>query len=354
MDKTYDENYNSEYDKYRKVGTAVTVGGVLIGGVGKLIANRNENKAFEIYYPAKQQYNESYGKYRKSVNVTKQTIEKVMQIKVKIMDGYMMAFLKSYRRLAPQIKLNNSLGINELENFLFGKENVSEIETAISVYSSYESSQVGKKITDRALIMVQDGTINNLKRSLDNVIDASLSGDEDVFREKLDELKIQSMSTISQFSVMSVEFGLSGITDAISSKKAISRAKEVAAEYNLQKEQIEIKTVKIEAIYQYAKIHLRVLEKCVSLLDSYLNMARTIIRKRDNIFHLGRIKEEKFTQKEMEILAFTASLVNATKAVIDSPILAKNGEVYVDCNNVFENAREALDVYERKLLSIKN
>ena len=49
MNKTYDENYSSEYDKYRKVGTAVTTTGLLIGGVGKLIAGINEDKAHKIY-----------------------------------------------------------------------------------------------------------------------------------------------------------------------------------------------------------------------------------------------------------------------------------------------------------------
>ena len=69
-------------------------------------------------------------------------------------------------------------------------------------------------------------------------------------------------------------------------------------------------------------------------------------KNRDNCFHKGRLSKDRFTDKELEILAFTLSLVGAVKAVIDSPIIAQNGEVFRDENNNLNDMQECLDVYE--------
>lgn len=71
MGKIYDDDYNKLYDTYEKISAAVSVGSLLVGGIGKSIAGRNQKKAEEIYNSARDRYASSFQVFEESTQKTK-------------------------------------------------------------------------------------------------------------------------------------------------------------------------------------------------------------------------------------------------------------------------------------------
>ncbi len=347
------DDYNKEFDTFHKVGTAVSLGGLLIGGIGRGIAKRNQKKAEEIYNSARKEYMSTYYSLRENTRITKETITNVVCLKKKIMCSYMKKFLKVYKRLSPQIRFQDSKGLGELRRFVFGQEKFYEVQMSMEAYQAFDKKHLGDDAANVALLMVQDGTVSNLAYSIRDVINAGKTEDEELKRRKMDDVKVQSIDAIARFSVVAVEFGFSGISDAFSAGQQVEEAKRVASEYKYQKEVLEINISKMNAIEQYANMHLMLLNRFIPLLDEYVNRAGQIIRKKDSFFHLGRIQEDKFPQDELEVLAFTFSLVGAVKAVVDSPIISQTGEVFNDDTSCFDRIYDNIDVFEQKCLEMR-
>lgn len=353
MDKTYGDDYNKGFDTYEKVSAAVSLGGLFLGGVGKGIAKLNQKKAKEIYSSAQDRYMSSFRTFEDSTKRAKETITSVVCLKKHIMCDYMKSFLKAYKRLAPQMRLQDSQGLGELRRFVFEQEDFKEVRMSTAAYLSYDERRLGEKAANVALLMVQDGTVSNLAYSIRDVINAGKINDDELKRSSMDDLKIQSIGVIAQFSTLAVEFGFSGMADAFDSGRKVDEAKVAAARFERQKEMIDINNTKVNAIDQYANIHLKLLNRFAPLMEEYVARSVQIISSKDNIFRLGRIKERKFTQNELEVLAFTFSLVGAVKAVIDSPIISQSGEVFDGNKSNFDMAQNCIGTFERKCLEMR-
>ena len=89
------------------------------------------------------------------------------------------------------------------------------------------------------------------------------------------------------------------------------------------------------------------------LLADYVSQCENIIRSKGNFLHIGRIKANKFVTGEMEVLAFTFSLVGAVKSVIDAPLISNEGNVYIDDTNSFNQVEQSIDMYEAKCIEMK-
>lgn len=275
-------------------------------------------------------------------------------LKKQLMGKQMKQFLKAYRRLDPKMKLQDSQGLGELRRFVFEQEEFKEIEKTTVAYSSYNIQNLGEKASNVALLMVQDGTISNLAYSMTDIIRAGQLNDIELKKSSVDNLKIQSISVISKFNTVAVEYGLANVTDALSSKRQLDEARIAAEKFEQQKKILDINISKISAIDRYAKVHLELLNRFVPIMEEYVPWSTQIIKSKDNFLRLGRIREEKFTEKEIEILAFTLSLAGAVKAVIDSPIISKNGEVYNGSRKEFESAQGAIQKFERECIELKS
>ena len=348
----YDNDYNKEYDVVQTVATVVTLGGAALGFLGKGVAEFNQDRAERIAQNAQQEYTEAFCSFEKASGRTQATIRAVVSLKKQIMDNQMRCFLKAYKRLNPKISFKNSEGLDELQRFVPGKQEFKELRLSSNVYARYNERNLGSKASNVALVMVQDGTVERIATHVKNIRYAEKIKDSDLKRISTDKLKIESICVLAQFSTVAVEFAIDGVADAVSSIKKVNEAKRYAAEYKQHTEKIKLNTVKIEAIERYANIHIELLEKYLRLLEIYIPRTVKIIREKDNFLHLGRIKQKKFTQNELNIMAFTFSLVGAVKAIVDSPIIAHSGEVYTDNDPAFQKAQNSISTFQEKRLSL--
>ena len=335
---------NDDYNKNRS-GCLLGMFGIFAGtgGILSYKANKNRKKAEEIRDAAISDYNEVIKNFDTVSQTTKKTISDVVLIKKSIMKCQMKKFLKAYRRLAPQIKLNKTQGLKELQNYAFNEEDFSLLGKSIQAYNAFSDKRLGERAFNVAILMVQDGTVSSLSHNVREVIRAGKINDEELKRKTSDELKIQSIGVIWQFSTLAFEYTLSSVSSYLDSKLAIEKANEFAAELECKKEDVKIRTIQINAINQYAYEHLRLLTKLLPLLQTHVECAVEIIKSKDNIFRFGRIKERKFTQNELEKLAFTYALAGAAKAIIDSPIISKAGNVFDGDKSSFDNVKNVID-----------
>ena len=338
----YGGDYNNGYDKFNKAGNIISLAGMAVGIIGDGIASRNQKKAQKIIDETNKQYNDAAESLNTMVKATRKIIIQVVSLKKKIVKKNMKKFIKSYQRLNPQINLQDSQGLYELRKFMFSSEKLDDIQKQAKPYMSF--NKISEKTMNTAISMVQEGTIAN-------IVGCITFNTENP--DYIDKEKIQNMSLIAERSVVTIVYGMSGITNAISSAKSIDDAKAYNSLCMLKIEKMKIKEEKIRAIFNYAEIHLSLLNRFEYLVQEYVDRSARIIKHKDNIFHFGRIAEEKFTQKELEVLAFTLSLVGAVKAIIDSPIISKDGDVFEDENGDFQNVQANLPVFEQQCRELR-
>lgn len=327
MEKKNEVKYNKEFDDYVVGQAAIAATSLAIGGIGKGVSAILNGVGRRKYDEAEKEFNISLNSYNESKERTKQTILKVVLMKKEIMQKYMNKFVKAYKRLNPQIELQETLGIRELRRFSIDQTNVTQIEKLSLAYSTYNQYKLGEKAANTALLMVQDGRILELTECMRDIIRAGKMNDAELKKIKMDDMKIKSIGVLAEFSTIGIEFGFSGVADAFSSARTLLRTKEAVAEFQKNKEILETKVLIFNAIEQKAQEHIKLLKEFIPLMDEYVLQAAQIIKKKDNFLHLGRIKGTKFSEQEISMMAFTSSLVGAVKAIIDIPIISNTGGV---------------------------
>ncbi len=349
MKKTHDD-----YTVYGTLNAAAIVGGLAIDGISNTLAKLNTKKADAIFNAAQSQYMDSLHVFEDNLARTKKTILSVVCLKKQIMKGSMKRWVKAYKRLNPNIKLQPPQGLGELSRFKFDQKSLSEIKDLTKVYQTFDESQFGENSFNVALLMIQDGTISNLTHSMRDVVHAEKFCDGTLKRAASDNLKIQSIDVLAQFSTTAFMTALTGISSAFASGKQLNAAKKAAAQFEYQKELIAINNTKINAIEQYATEHLNALNACLPLLKEQVSVAAQIIKSKDNFFHFGSLPQDKFTEDELNKLSYIVSLGNAVKAIVSSPIISQNGEVFNGDNSAFHSALSFIKDYERHCLELKS
>lgn len=348
MQKEYNDDYNKDFDTCQKVGAAVTLGGLLIGGLGKGIAFINEVRGDKILMPASSQYHKVLEEYKQEIEEVRKTIVEVIKLKELLMCVNMKKFLKYYKRLAYEINIKESLGLSELQRFVFESSDFDNINSCINFYSTMSGSYFEGKTIEQITQLVQDGTIMNWANNAYQYYNASQIQDPTTRQISMDEAKEQSVGTIVEVSALAVQIGVSGISDAFSSGRTLDNARKRAAKYDECTEEIRIRMTKIEAIERYANIHLHLLEKFKPIVEDYVNRAVQIIKSKDNFLHIGRIKEERFEQDELGELAYTLALMGTVKTIIDSPIIGRDGNVYEGDKTGIEEATNMAEFFEKR------
>lgn len=346
MEKKNEYKYNKEFDDYAVGQAAITAASLAIGGIGKGVSAILNGVGQRKYNEAKKEFDISLNIYNESREKTKQTILKVVLMKKDIMQKYMTKFVKSYRRLNPQIEIRESLGIGELRKFSIDQKDVTEIENLSLAYKTYNQYKLGDKAANTALLMVQDGRVSELTNCMRDVIRAGKMNDAELKKIKMDDLKIKSIGVLAEFSTIGIEFGFSGVSDAFASARNLQRSKVAVAELQKNKEILDTKVVIFNAIEQKAQEHLKLLNEFIPLMDEYVLQVAEIIRKKDNFLHLGRIKGSKFSEQEISMMAFTSSLVGAVKAIIDIPIISKDGGVSEAGNKKLQEMQGVIKNYK--------
>lgn len=345
--------YNELYDKVAKGGAFVAAGSLVVGSLGKLVAKTQHNRAERIYANGQSKFDEVYSEYTEVVDSAKETISHVVFLKQQLLKGSLKSFLKSYKRLSSDIRFKKSLGISELDRFVVNTPQVKALRITMSAYSSFDLMDLGEKAVDVAYMLVQDGTMSNIASNISNILKSRESGDKKALQSSVDNLKVDSVGAISSFAALAVGYGISGISDAFRASGSVDAAKQACAGFDVEIEKMKTNMVKVDAIERHAKQHLELLERFKPLLADYVTRCESIIRSKDNFLHIGRIKENKFAVGEMEVLAFTFSLVGAVKSVIDTPLITSEGDVYVDDTNGFNQAEQSIGMYEAKQIEMK-
>lgn len=351
MEKKYNDDYNKDFDTYKKANAAISLGGFIIGGIGMGIANRNQKKAELIYGPSYERYMVSLRIFEENSQKTKENITNLVKLKKQIMGTHMKSYLKAFRRINSNINLIKNQNDTDLQ--LFTNQDFTELNKLVNAYQMFDEQELGNDVSDIALLMVQDGTISNLAYTMKDVIHAGKIKDDELKRNSIDNLKIQSIDIIAQFSTAAIEFGLSGITDAFSSGKRLNQAKAFAAKCKEGKERIDIQNLKNTAINNYAVQHLELLQKLAPLMEEYVCQSVQIIKNKDNIFHFGKIKSDRFTKEEMDLFLWTTTLAHTVKVVIDAPIISQNGDVYNEIPFDFASTQNDIETFERHRLEMK-
>jgi len=83
-------------------------------------------------------------------------------------------------------------------------------------------------------------------------------------------------------------------------------------------------------------------------------MLTNVIRKKDKMLGNKEIKVEDLSAEELELIAVTRALAGAVKAVIDTPILAKDGKVSKESLEVYDNSRKSLPDFSRAVHEMKD
>lgn len=343
------DEYTKNYDRWVNAGRTTTAIGFLMGVGSNWLAKRKKQKAEARITEINEKLNECLCRYDECVGKAKYALIELVSVKKEIMKKEMRRFVKSYRRINPNILLKKPDGLNDVQYFTesFSVNDFNLIESQISIYNAFNPQN--KKAGSDAYIMLEEGIIDHLAEGISNYRTISEIENPEKRQAELDKLKIDNISTIAEISVASLMFGLSGLAEFFNSSSIFDRVEVYEQEVNLKIAEINNKIVDLNAIRAYADAHINALKRLKKILPIYVDEAYKIIYSKDNFFHLGSISEEKFNDEELEKLAFTMALVQAVKAIINSPVLSNSGKVFSGDKSQYISAVTSISQYERNL-----
>ena len=335
--------YDGESQEFKALAATVTIAGTALGTAAKVVSAGIEGIGNRKYYKAKDRYDNSLSAFTESRDRTKQSVLDLVKLKKQIIKKYAKKFVKAYGRIDPDSTffLNCSGKITPIP--IGDKTELIEVRNLYYAYNSFREFRLGNKAINVALLMVQDGRVENLALCMKDIIKAGKMKDSELEKICKDELKVQSISILADFGVISVKYALSGIADVFNSAKYLQQSRLAAAELNKNSEILDTQTVVFDSIDRNATDQLRVLGRCLDQISEYVPKAIAAIKSKDRFFRRSYISAEEFSDEEKGIIAATYSLFFAVCAVINSPIITAEGKAYENTNQEYS---EAVDVIE--------
>lgn len=327
MSKKHDDDYIKGANVSLGIAGSASIAGLVLSTYAGIRSSGYRREAKKIRKSAAEEREKTRMDYSKALQEMQMTIKSVDELNKFILSKYIKPFLNVCKRVHPNLELKGSPGFGDLQRFAIEpkdyvmlKEWANECKRVRRMYTVEYLGKIGEAMS----AMCQDGTAENFLMSLQKVSSARKTNNAARQRRSMDDLKVQSIIPSAIIAALSLEHGLAALGDMISAKNDLSEAEMIVKESELEIETWKLEIDKIKAIDKCAKLHLEALQRLFPLIKEYVIWSVKIIKSKVNGSGSGRLGEENFTEKELNVLEFTFSLVNAVKKVIDSPIISRN------------------------------
>lgn len=325
----------------------------LIGIGGHISAKETNEKAQKISSDAQELYNSSKMSLEKAQNNTEKALLKFGYSKKKILDCSMKQFLHSYEKIK-STKVTNSIGLDEISNFIIDQEDAIEIREMSDIYSSTISSGATGAAAGAVIALAASGSLPIITGSL-SLAGSALAAGQIGAAAGIAGSALSFGAAMTPLAAVAAPVVLfTGISASIKADKNLEKAQTMYAEAEAASEKMEVSETLCRAIADRSEMLNDVLLELDGMFSECEVMLDAVVRKKTGFFGKKTIKSDDLSEKELKLIAVTRSLAGAVKAIIDTPILSKNGNVSAESNNVYNQTTYKLPAFTEAVKEIES
>lgn len=311
-------------------GLGLAAGAIGIGG--HIEAKDTNEKAQRISREAQELYEEAQESLENSQEETKNALLELGISKKDILEGSVSQFLQAYERIK-NIKLNDSVGINEISKFEIDQEEVLQLREMSGIYQSVISSGIAGAATGSLIALAASGTLPFLVGGVTGGLTVAGSclavGELGLAAGTAGSALLGGLTTgiaLTPFAAVAAPVVFfTGISSSIKADENLEKAQTMYAEAEAAAEKMMISERMCDAIGERAEMFNDLLEELDGMFLECVQSLDNMTKEKIAVYGKNRIDAKVFTREELKLVAVTRALAGAVKAVIDIPILNEEG-----------------------------
>lgn len=323
----------------------VGVGGHIDAKETNEIAQARRDKAKNMYDKEK----DILEKYKED---SKEALLNLGYAKEKIYQQSMNHFLKLYEKIK-DVKLINPSDFKEISRFSIDDADALQIKNMSDIYFDSIGSGAAGAATGAVIALAANGSLGAVTSGL------SLAGTFLSMGEVGSAVGMvgsalsvgAAMTPLAAVAAPVVMF--TGISASMKADENLEKANEMLAKAEKAVEEMKVSEVLCKSIKERSKLIQDLLRKLDRMFAECVYLLDRVIREKEYSNPNRKLKSEDFTQKELELIGVTRSLAGATKAVLDTPILTKDGKVAIESRQVYDKMMSKLSKFDGAVKTVK-
>ena len=144
-----------------------------------------------------------------------------------------------------------------------------------------------------------------------------------------------------------------GISASLKADENLEKAQTMYAQAESACEQMKLSETLCKGIYDRSVMFNKLLDDLNGMFSGCAAQMEAVINKKIKKLKRDRLTAEDFTPEEIKLLSVAGSLAHAVKAVIDTPMLSKEGTLTQESAEMYDNTVEMLPALESQYSEVK-
>ncbi len=325
----------------------------VIGAGGHLSAKETNEKAQRVSESAQELYNNAKYSLERAQNSTEKALLKLGYEKKNVLDSSMRQFLASYDKVK-HIQVRESVGINEISKFTIDQQGAIELKEMTDIYSSSIKSGATGAAAGAVVALAASGSLTVVTGGLATAGSALIAGEVGAAAGIAGSALSFGAAMTPLAAVAAPVILFTGISASMKADENLEKANTMYAEAEAASEKMKISETLCGAISDRSEMFDDLLIDLNKMFAECSSLLAGVIRKKEGRLFKKKLTSDDFTEDDLKLIAVTRSLAGAVKAVIDTPILSKDGNISYESDNIYDETVEKLPNFNQAVVEVKS
>lgn len=325
-------------------------------GAGLLGVGANENakdtneEARKIAKKAKERYEDADALLKVEQKKTEKALLAFGNSKKKVLEGSMQDFLLTFNKIK-NIRFKDTGEFNEISKFVIDEQGIIEVQKMTDIYKSAAISGGAAGAAGATIALAASGELALVGGGLSIAGSALMAGEFGLAASVTGSALAFGAAMTPLAAIAGPLVLFSGISADIKADENLEKAKTMRSESNLAVEKMKNSEILCQGIAKKAYMHNDLLVKLDRMFSNCTRMLDVVLINKTNVIGNRKIKSEDLLIGELGLAAVTRALAGAVKAILDTPLLTKDGELSNESEAVYEKTQRAIPQFSN---SVKN
>lgn len=312
-------------------GAAIATG--VLGAAGHSVAKDTNEEAQRVARKAQNLYEEAKEALEKAQKGTEESLLKLGNSKKKTLDYSMKQFLQVYEKIK-NVKMKDSIGLNEISDFKIEQQDVIHLRELTNVYDSAMSSATTGAVAGAAISLAVSGSLGLVAEGLSWAGTFLSIGEVGLAATSVGSALTLGLSATPLAAIAAPVALFTAFSASSKADENLEKAETMYAEAEVAAEKMKVSETICNAISERSEMFYDVLVKLDTMFLACIEELDSVIKEKEKRISKKRFGQTDFTDDDLKLIAVTRSLAGAIKAIIDTPILNKDGEVSNESQNI--------------------
>lgn len=310
------------------VAGALGLGGHLSAKDANEEAGRVSRKAQRLYVDAKSSFEEAK-------NNAEESLLALGYAKKNVLDDSINRFLLAFERIK-DVELGVSASMNEAAGFMIDEQGTVMLRQMSDIYSSAISSSTAGAAAGLLMGLAASGSLSVVTGGMSLAGAFMATGDLVGAAAVAGSTLSLGLSITPLAAIVAPVVLFTGISASLKADENLEKANAMLAEANAAAEKMKVSETMCNAIAERSDMFRDLLVELDKVFSHFVEKLDIVTQEKLQSINGRRIRSGDLSKDEIDLARVTCSLAGAVKAVIDVPMLSKEGTLAIDSQMVYD------------------